>query len=172
MLAGVAAAARAARLGPVFLVTSEPTATVLGARFAVGVISDGDLPWNEGLVHAVDSMIPAPSAVLYLSGDLPLVTAADIRAFVDIAPPRGVAIARAHDGGTNALLLRPPKAIHPLFGQQPSAARHAASAAADGFDSRVADIDGLALDVDTISDLRIAQAGWAARRLIRQRVSG
>jgi 2-phospho-L-lactate guanylyltransferase len=158
MLRGAIDAAREADVGPVALVTSEPTAPRLAAEHHIRLLSDDDLSWNEGLLHALRSIDPAPAAVLYLSGDLPMVSAADISRFVNGAPEHGVAIARARDGGTNALLVRPAAAITPMFGHQPSAARHAHQAVGQGFPALVVDIPGLALDVDTLEDLRAARS--------------
>jgi 2-phospho-L-lactate guanylyltransferase len=151
-------AARAADIGPVALVTSDPSAPELAAAHHVELLSDGDLPWNEGLLHALASVQPPPAAVLYLSADLPLVSPADITRFVHAAANPGVAIARARDGGTNALLVRPPSAITPMFGQQPSAAGHARQAAGRGIPASIVDIPALALDVDTLDDLRAARS--------------
>ena len=116
MLETVVAAVHDARLGPVALATSEPTAAALAAQLGVAVLSDGDLNWNDGLVHALSSLITPPDAVLYLAGDLPLVTAAELRQFVAAAPARGVCVARARDAGTNALLVTPCDALRPAFG--------------------------------------------------------
>lgn len=157
MLGCAVEAAREAGIGPVALVTSEPTAPELAAAYQIQLLSDGDLPWNEGLLHALCSIEPAPLAVLYLSADLPLVSAVDITRFVDAAADPGVSVARARDGGTNALLVRPADAITPAFGRQPSAAGHANQAAGRGIPVCIVDIPGLALDVDTINDLRAAQ---------------
>jgi 2-phospho-L-lactate/phosphoenolpyruvate guanylyltransferase len=162
MLRRTVAAALGAGVGPVALATSEPTAPELADALGVDVVSDGGLAWNEGLLHALRSIQPLPSAVLYLSADLPLVSAADILAFVQAAPDPGVAIARARDGGTNALLVRPAAALSPTFGHQPSTAAHARQAEVRGIPAVILDIPGLALDVDTVADLR-------AVRLARQR---
>lgn len=163
MLASVVAAAHAAGLGPVALATSEERASSIGDALGVAVLSDAGLPWNEGLVHALDMVTPPPEAVLYLAGDLPLATAADLALFVSASPARGVGVARARDGGTNALLVRPPEAIHPRFGEPGSAAVHQSDALAAGVDVAVLDIPGLALDVDTIEDAR--DAGLVRRPL-------
>ena len=72
-------------------------------------------------------------------------------------PARGIAIARAHDGGTNALGLRPAAAIVPSFGVDQSARAHAALAEAAGLEVAVVDLPGLALDVDTPDDAARAQ---------------
>jgi 2-phospho-L-lactate guanylyltransferase len=156
MLTTVTAAARASELGPVALATSEPDAPSLAVALKVDVVSDGGLPWNDGLVHALNRVDGSPSAVLYLAGDLPLVRARDLLAFVDAAPPSGVGVARARDSGSNALLVRPPRAFTPMFGSPRSSEVHLASAVALGLECRVVDIPGLALDVDTIDDARDA----------------
>jgi 2-phospho-L-lactate guanylyltransferase len=163
MLEAVVAAVHDARLGPIALATSEPTAAALAAQLDVAVLSDGDLPWNDGLVHALSLLTTAPDAVLYLAGDLPLVTAAELRQFVVAAPARGVCVARARDAGTNALLVTPCDALRPMFGAPRSSEVHEAAARAAGLPCRIVDIPGLALDVDTIDDAR--DAGLVARPL-------
>jgi 2-phospho-L-lactate guanylyltransferase len=152
MLTTVTAAARASELGPVALATSEPDAPSLAVALKVDVVSDGGLPWNDGLVHALNRVDGSPSAVLYLAGDLPLLRARDLLAFVDAAPPSGVAVARARDGGSNALLVTPPRALTPMFGYPRSSEVHRAAATGLRLVCRVLDIAGLALDVDTIED--------------------
>src|SRR3954451_4949833 len=105
MLGHVAGVARAADLGPVSLATSEPEAGRLARELGVGLVTDGGLPWNEGLVHARSRLDPAPDEVLYLAGDLPLLTTGDLHQMAAVSG--SVIVARAHDGGTNALLVRP-----------------------------------------------------------------
>jgi 2-phospho-L-lactate guanylyltransferase len=163
MLETVVAAVHDSRLGPVALATSEPTAAALAAQLDVAVLSDGDLPWNDGLVRALSSLITPPDAVLYLAGDLPLVTAAELRQFVAAAPAHGVCVARARDAGTNALLVTPCDALRPAFGAPRSSEVHEAAARAAGLPCRIVDLPGLALDVDTIDDAR--DAGLVARPL-------
>ncbi len=156
MLTTVAAAARASELGPVALATSEPQAPSIASALQVDVVSDGGLPWNEGLVFALNRVAGSPSAVLYLAGDLPLVEARDLVIFVDAAPASGLAVARARDHGSNALLVRPPHTFTPMFGQTRSSDVHLASATALGLECRIVDLPGLALDVDTVDDARDA----------------
>jgi 2-phospho-L-lactate guanylyltransferase len=164
MLRRTVEAARDAEVGPVALATSEPTAGQLAAALGVDLVSDGCLDWNDGLLHALRSIRPLPASVLYLSADLPLVSADDILHFIDAAPDPGVAIARAHDGGTNALLIRPAEVLIPMFGHQPSASAHARQAADRGIAARTLDIPGLALDVDTLDDLRATRLARPDRR--------
>jgi 2-phospho-L-lactate/phosphoenolpyruvate guanylyltransferase len=152
MLGHVAAQAVAADVGPVALASSEPRAPSIADGLGVGLISDGGLPWNEGLVHALGLLSSLPESVLFLAGDLPLATADEIRALAAAIPAAGVAIGRAHDGGTNALGLRPADAIVPAFGEAQSARAHAARAEQAGLTVAVVDLPGIALDVDTPAD--------------------
>jgi len=161
MVEHVAREAVAADVGPVALASCEPLAPALARTYRVGLVSDGELPWNEGLDHARGLISPAPEAVLYLAGDLPLLSASDVRALVAAMPERGIAIGRAHDAGTNALALRPPDAIVPSFGAARSSAVHAALAADAGVAAVLVDRPGLALDLDTPSDLTEALAASA-----------
>jgi 2-phospho-L-lactate guanylyltransferase len=145
----------------VAVVTDDAAAAEAAREVGADVLSDGDLPWNEGLVHALALLREAPPGVLFLSADLPTVTTADVEAMIAACPPRGIAIGRAHDAGTNALALRPADVIVPSFGSPRSSAVHAALAAAAGVPAALVDRPGLALDLDTPSDLAEALAAPA-----------
>jgi 2-phospho-L-lactate guanylyltransferase len=67
-----------------------------------------------------------------------------------------------HGTGTNALLLAPPGALAPSFGEG-SFARHVALARAAGAALEVAEIRSLGLDVDTPGDLAALRAALAQR---------
>ncbi len=57
-----------------------------------------------------------------------------------------------HGTGTNALVLSPPSAIHPAFGEG-SHNRHVAAARAADIPFAVEEMPSLALDLDTPADL-------------------
>ena len=153
MLTTVTAAAHESRLGAVALATSEPQAPTIAAALHVDVASDGGLPWNEGLVHALEQLDTDASAVLYLAGDLPLLlrltswhsrTTLPIRVWWWRAPVIGH---QRTAGDTTARLCADVRAAA-------SSEVHRAAAVALGLRCRVLDIDGLALDVDTMEDAR------------------
>jgi 2-phospho-L-lactate guanylyltransferase len=153
MLRHVAEVALAADVGPVALATSEPKAPELAKELGVGLVSDGGLPWNEGLMHALGEVRPLPEAVLYLAGDLPLLRADEVRYLVAEADRDGVTIGRAHDGGTNALVVRPALGMMPVFGSVASAALHVTKAREARLPVRITDLPGVAFDVDTPYDV-------------------
>jgi 2-phospho-L-lactate guanylyltransferase len=98
----------------------------------------------EGMNAALRAAVKrAGVPVLIVHADLPNITTEDVFAVLDA--PGDVVIARARDGGTNALLLR--SELRPAFGRS-SALRHAQRARAAGLRATVIDRPGLALDVD------------------------
>lgn len=146
-------AARAPSIGRTVLVSGDGRSGEIAAAHGIDWFDDRGLPWNEALATAIRETVGSED-VLVLSADLPLVTSADIEAFVAAAPARGLAIARARDAGTNAVLLRPAGAILTCFGAPASAAKHAQLAADAGLAAVVVDLPGLATDLDSPDDVR------------------
>ena len=155
LLEGVLAAVREADVGPVTIVSGEPLTPNGVPRF-----DDGGLPWNDALAAAMREVVAEPIAAV-VSADLPRVSAADVRALVAATPDRGMAIARALDGGTNAVSMRPAGAVMTHFGEPQSAAVHAYATAGAGLAARILDVPGLAFDVDTPADLDELRSGAA-----------
>lgn len=106
-------------------------------------------------------------ALLVALGDLPLLTADDVKAVISSAEAAtdtpSVTIAPDRAGqGTNLMLLRPATAIPFAFGVE-SLARHSALARDAGIESRTVRLTGAAFDVDTPADLEeLAERGlWS-----------
>jgi 2-phospho-L-lactate guanylyltransferase len=66
-----------------------------------------------------------------------------------------------HETGTNALLMAPPDAIGPAFGED-SCERHLDRAERAGWNAAREQLDSLALDIDTPGDLAELRAVLAA----------
>jgi 2-phospho-L-lactate/phosphoenolpyruvate guanylyltransferase len=99
-------------------------------------------------------------------GDTPLLDAGELSSLLARAEEASigvVAVPDRHGTGTNALLLTPPDAIEPSFGEG-SLDRHVAAARDAGLTCSVDPLPSLVLDVDTPEDL--AELGG---RLERQR---
>ena len=112
--------------------------------------------------------------LLILPSDLPLLAPADVEAMLDAAASAQVVIAPDRGaGGTNALLLAPPGAIAPSFGEQ-SYANHRQAAGLAGLSVTIVERRALGLDLDTAEDvaalLESQHAGRAARLLRELRV--
>ena len=139
----------------------EPVVIASGGRL---VVQHG-MGLNAGLEQArVEALADGITTLVVLHGDLPNLTADDVRALVAAAPePRGVAIAPDRGGtGTNGLAMEPPDAIGFAFGIG-SRAAHAALAERAGLPFVEVHRPGLAFDVDTPADLaRWLELGDAA----------
>lgn len=140
------------------LVVISHDATVLALASVLGahpVVEEGD-DLNSALMQARQVALDAGAeGVLALPSDLPLLTLEDLDELHDLAlEGNGVIIAPSHDGGTNALLLRPSQAIDYAFGEQ-SFACHIALAAAAGLPCRIYNSSTLALDIDHPEDLLV-----------------
>ncbi len=141
LLAGVVGAAREAGVDRVTVVT--------GLKLkGYDVWDDRGLAWNDALSAAAAEVVTAP-LVAVISADLPSVRPDEIEELLGATPRRGIAIARALDGGTNAVSMRPPGLVRTHFGERRSAAVHARL----GVEHVVLDLPGLAFDVDTPADL-------------------
>jgi len=156
LLERVVAVVEEADVGAVTVVSAETRTPAGVSRF-----DDRGLPWNDALAAAMREIVSEP-VVAVVSADLPRLTPEDVQALVAATPDFGLAIARALDGGTNAVSMRPPGAVRTHFGEPQSAAVHAQATAAAGLAARIVDIPGLAFDVDTPADL--AELREAARR--------
>jgi 2-phospho-L-lactate/phosphoenolpyruvate guanylyltransferase len=153
LLSGVLAAVKEAGVGPITVVSSEEL-----SPNGVSVFDDRGLAWNDALAAAMREVVTEPVAAV-VSADLPTLTAEDVRALVAATPDRGMAIARALDGGTNAVSMRPVGAVMTHFGEPQSASVHARATAEAGLAARILDIPGLAFDIDTPDDLEALRKG-------------
>lgn len=91
--------------------------------------------------------------VILLPGDCPLLNPREIDRLLGSVPERFVAIVPdRHGTGTNALLLSPPDAIEPAFGEG-SAQRHLGLARGAGVPAGIEELPSLGLDLDTPADI-------------------
>ena len=101
--------------------------------------------------------------LLILHADLPLASGEALRDLVAQAPPPPSAtLVRPEDGGTNAMLLRPPGRFPLAYGKG-SGDLHEASAREARLTVRRAEAPALALDLDTPGDVRTLLAEPAGR---------
>jgi 2-phospho-L-lactate/phosphoenolpyruvate guanylyltransferase len=105
---------------------------------------------RQGQDWAVDA---GADALLVLLPDLPLIDPEDIQALIRAAGDGSAVIAPdRHGTGTNALLLSPPDAIMPVFGER-SASRHRLALALADLPLTDVQRPGIHLDLDTPDDL-------------------
>jgi 2-phospho-L-lactate guanylyltransferase len=141
------------------LVISRDTAALHLARTrgAFTVTESGAPELNAALARATDVAVSlGAKALLIIPSDLPLVSAEDIVALIHSNPALpGVSLAPdRHGTGTNALFLRPARAIPYVFGAD-SFARHMALARHNEVPVAICRLPGLSLDVDLPDDLEL-----------------
>ena len=151
----LAAIWRARMIARVIVVTGEPEADAIGAEYGAAQIADPpDADHSEAALLGVDAAIArgAPCVAL-LAGDCPLLEARELDRALTGMPARYVTIVPdRHGSGTNALLLAPPDAMRPAFGEG-SRERHIGLARDVGVPVSVEPLDSLALDLDTPADI-------------------
>jgi 2-phospho-L-lactate/phosphoenolpyruvate guanylyltransferase len=169
MLADVLTALRRVEaLDAVLVVTADAVARRIAESDGLLTLPDlaesgQDQAVARGVIHAREL---GAAQVLCVAGDCPLLDPAELDALLGrprTAPRYAVIVPDRHGTGTNALLLCPPDAIGPRFGPD-SFARHRRLAEEAGIAVEVAELDSLALDVDTPEDLAELQERLAARR--------
>lgn len=150
MLSDVLSAVRDSPIETAVVAAADAAASALATALGVGVVRDppgSDL--NQALRTAV-GRIPA-DAVVIVTADLPCLTGEDLAELV--SRDAQVVIGPTADGGTSALLRRPPTVVPTAYGPG-SATRHLDIARAAGVTSAVVDRPGFRTDVDTWEDLR------------------
>ena len=147
-------------LGSIVVVTVDPAAAAIAARYGARVSNAGAREGHTGAVTATARELAA-EAMLTLPGDIPLVEADDIRQLIDVhrhATGRGArafTIVPAWDErGSNAILCSPAAAVPLRFGAD-SFLPHLAAARRCAIEPTVARMPRIALDVDTPDDLAL-----------------
>ena len=137
------------------VVTGDPIAQELAAEAGAEVVPD---PEDAGHVEAALAGIARAEAdgaerVVLLAGDCPLIDPRELDRlltgvhgnYVGVVPDR-------HGTGTNALLLSPPNAIVPAFGEG-SRDRHVGAARQAGVPFGIEELPSIELDLDTPADV-------------------
>jgi 2-phospho-L-lactate guanylyltransferase len=148
---------RAETIGTVIVVTPDHVAQRIGAGYGAEVIEDADAGHNDAARRGVEHAVKlGADRVLLVPGDCPLLDPDELDAFVGRRPrTRSVLVVPdRHGTGTNALLITPPGAFAPSFGEG-SHDRHLEQARAAGLTVESVSVPSLALDVDTPEDLAV-----------------
>jgi 2-phospho-L-lactate guanylyltransferase len=170
MLADVLRALGGARLDRVWVVTREPEVVALARSFGAEPLAERE---NRGHTAAVATAQAAAvragaDAFLTIPGDVPCVTADEIRVLVGtLGPAPAVVLVPSRSRlGTNGALLAPPTAMRLRFGE-PSFDSHLAAARALRLEPKIVSLSGLGLDVDDPDDLAALLAAGPATESAR-----
>lgn len=157
MLADVAAALAASRVGRVVVAAAGAPAAAAASALGLDVVLDPPTVRGlDGAIAAAASRLGTVETLLVVAADLPRLTAGDVDAL--LASRAGVAVAPTDDGGTGGLLRRPPAVIPTAYGAG-SGARHLRIARAAGVPTQQLELAGFRADVDTWADVRALARG-------------
>ena len=137
------------------IVTGDAVATALAGDYGFDIIADHENAGETAAIALATDVTASGGSdgVLVIPADVPLITAAEIKAILDAAPESGTVLVPAADGrGTNAILRRPPSLFPARFGND-SFLPHLESARRAGFPVVILELPGVALDVDRPYDL-------------------
>jgi 2-phospho-L-lactate guanylyltransferase len=137
------------------VVSGDPIVQELAHEAKAEVVPD---PSDEGhseaaLAGIARAEVEGAECVVLLPGDCPLLDPRELDSLLTAVPGSYVGIVPdRHGSGTNALVLSPPGAIVPAFGEG-SRERHVAAAREAGIPFAVEELPSLGLDLDTPADL-------------------
>ena len=152
----LATLAAAPGLRGVVVVTADPAARELAARYGARVLADGAEAGQTGAVAAAARVLGGEGrgAMLTIPGDVPLITGEEVARIIaahDRVPD--FVIAPAHDErGSNAILCAPPQAVPLTFGDD-SFLPHLEAARRAGLAPKILRLPGIGLDIDHPRDL-------------------
>jgi 2-phospho-L-lactate/phosphoenolpyruvate guanylyltransferase len=161
---------RARTIERTIVVSQEPRAAELAAAAGAELVSDFDDASHSAAASAGAraAMAGGAECVALLPGDCPLLDPRELdKMLTGVPDPYVAVIPDRHGTGTNALVLAPPDAIEPSFGEG-SKERHVAAARAAGIPFGVEELPSLGLDLDTPADIvaltmRVERDGGAKR---------
>jgi 2-phospho-L-lactate/phosphoenolpyruvate guanylyltransferase len=137
------------------VVSGDPVAQELAAEAGAEVVPD---PEDAGHVEAAlagiaRAEVEGAERVVLLAGDCPLLDPRELDRLLTGVPGSYVGIVPdRHGTGTNALLLSPPGAIVPAFGEG-SRERHVEAARTAGIPFGIEELPSIELDLDTPADV-------------------
>jgi 2-phospho-L-lactate guanylyltransferase len=150
----------------VAVVTSDPFACELAARFGFDVIADDDNSGETSAIEIATAVCRKRGAAhtLVVPADIPLIESAELEKITAAAPAAGALLVTDAAGrGTNAA-WRAPADLFPLRFGNDSFLPHLAAAKAMGLPCVVLELPGIARDIDRPEDLCFVAAAEGERR--------
>ena len=152
----LAALAGVSPLAGILVVTVEPVAIALAARYGARVRTEGARDGHTGAVAETARFLAASggAGMLTVPGDIPAITSAEVAATLAAhLPPPSFTIVPAHDDlGSNAIICSPPDAVKLRFGEN-SFFPHLDAARQSGIEPTIVRHAGIGMDIDHAVDL-------------------
>jgi 2-phospho-L-lactate/phosphoenolpyruvate guanylyltransferase len=143
-------------LAGALVVTVDPTATSLAARYGARVVSDGARDGHTGAVTAAARLLvrEGRAGMMTMPGDIPRLSPAEIAATLAAhrAAPSFTIVPAHDDLGSNTIICSPPDAVPLRFGED-SFYPHLDAARGGGIDPLIVRHPGIGIDIDNPVDL-------------------
>jgi 2-phospho-L-lactate guanylyltransferase len=156
---------RATSIDEFVVVSSDNGAQQIAGSHGAGVLEDeGGGHSGAALVGIAHAREIGAERVICVPGDCPLLDPTELDALIahPVSGRSALIIPDRHGTGTNALVLTPPDALTPAFGDD-SCERHYRLATEQGATPEVLSVESLALDIDTPDDLAALNEALATR---------
>ena len=155
MLEDVLKAVKSSMVYQTVVISSDPTVEGLANNVGAAYLLERKQGLNQAIKQATEWCIQNNAeSVLVLPADIPLIIPEDINQIVKLGSERNsVVISPSHNGGTNALLQKPPNLIPTYFGSR-SFTKHLHKALTRGITAKVYRSQRVAMDIDSLEDLR------------------
>jgi 2-phospho-L-lactate guanylyltransferase len=167
MFSDVLVALRRAQLvDRIVVVSKDHGAQRIGGGYGADVVDDEDRGHNAAAGHGIDRAMELGAArALLVPGDCPLLDPRELDELIarPSPSPSVLIVPDRHGTGTNALLLTPPNALTPSFGEG-SHERHHRHAQDAGVPAETVEVPSLSLDIDTPEDLATVEAALEGTR--------
>jgi 2-phospho-L-lactate/phosphoenolpyruvate guanylyltransferase len=150
----------------IIVITNDNQAERIAGGHGASVLADTGESHNDAAMLGINQALRlGAKRALLVPGDCPLLDPEELGELLayGVPTPSALIIPDRHGAGTNALLLTPPAALTPAFGEG-SCERHFQLATAQGVTPEVVAVRSLALDIDTPEDLVELREAFAARR--------
>lgn len=165
MVSDVLRALRRARLvDQIYVVSADRQMPQIAAGHGACVVDDTATGHSAAAMLGISrALSEGADRALLVPGDCPLIDSSQLDELLSypVVEPSALIIPDRHGTGTNGLLLTPPGALTPSFGEG-SCARHFDLAIRQGATPEVVSVQSLALDIDTAEDLEELRAAFSS----------
>jgi len=154
MLEDVLKAVKCSMVRQTVVIGSDRTVKEIADDFGVSYLKERKHGLNQAIKQATEWCIQNnANSILVLPADIPLITPEDINRIVKLCPKENsVVISPSQNGGTNALLQKPPNLIPTHFGPN-SFSKHKTEAFHRGILTKTYISKRVAMDIDSPKDL-------------------
>lgn len=172
MLEDVLTALKSSMADRICVISSDSTVQALANKFKVEYLSENQQGLNQAIEQATEWCIHNDAkSVLVLPADVPLIASEDINQIIKLSSEEPtVVISSSQNGGTNALLQKPPNLIPVCFGPH-SFMKHVWEASAKSVVLKLYTSSRVSLDIDSSEDIKNflnTESQTVSRRFLEQ----